>query len=66
MGGTLSGEHGIGLVQKDFMDIAFSPDELSILKMIKNGFDPKGIMNPGKNVSKLVNVNILILSASKV
>ncbi len=48
MGGTLSGEHGIGLVQKDFMDIAFSPDELSILKMIKNGFDPKGIMNPGK------------------
>ncbi|MDG2363826.1 MAG: FAD-linked oxidase C-terminal domain-containing protein [Flavobacteriales bacterium] len=48
MGGTLSGEHGIGLVQKDFMDIAFSPDELSVLKMIKNGFDPKGIMNPGK------------------
>jgi len=48
MGGTLSGEHGIGLVQKDFMDIAFSPEELSVLRMIKNGFDPKGIMNPGK------------------
>jgi len=48
MGGTLSGEHGIGLVQKEFMDIAFSKDELSVLKMIKNGLDPKGILNPGK------------------
>ncbi len=48
MGGTLSGEHGIGLVQKEFMDIAFSPVELSVLKMIKDVFDPKGILNPGK------------------
>lgn len=48
MGGTLSGEHGIGLVQKEYMDIAFSEVELNLLKGIKNTFDPKGILNPGK------------------
>lgn len=48
LGGTLSGEHGIGYVQKDYMDIAFSPAEIQIQKDIKTLFDPKGILNPGK------------------
>jgi glycolate oxidase len=48
MGGTLSGEHGIGLVQKEFMDIAFDSIQLGIMKQIKHVFDPKGILNPGK------------------
>jgi glycolate oxidase len=48
LGGTLSGEHGIGLVQKDYMDIAFNTDQLSIMRAIKTAFDPQGIMNPGK------------------
>lgn len=48
MGGTLSGEHGIGHVQKDYMDIAFSKVQLDLMKSIKKVFDPKGIMNPGK------------------
>lgn len=48
LGGTLSGEHGIGYVQKNYMDIAFSKVELGLLKSIKNVFDPTGIMNPGK------------------
>ncbi|MGB1040547.1 MAG: FAD-binding oxidoreductase [Flavobacteriales bacterium] len=48
LGGTLSGEHGIGYVQKNYMDIAFSEVELNLLKSIKNVFDPTGIMNPGK------------------
>lgn len=48
MGGTISGEHGIGLVQKDYMDIAFSPSQLELMKAIKNVFDPNGILNPGK------------------
>jgi glycolate oxidase len=48
LGGTLSGEHGIGWVQKNYMDIAFSPLQLSIQRSIKQVFDPKGIMNPGK------------------
>ena len=46
--GTLSGEHGIGFVQKNYMDIAFSKSQLSLMKGIKDTFDPNGILNPGK------------------
>jgi len=46
--GTISGEHGIGYVQKDYMDIPFSTTELTLQKDIKRLFDPKGILNPGK------------------
>ena len=48
LGGTLSGEHGIGLVQKEYMDIAFSNTNLELQKGIKNLFDPNGILNPRK------------------
>ncbi|MDB9910422.1 FAD-binding protein, partial [Flavobacteriales bacterium] len=48
LGGTLSGEHGIGLVQKDYMDIVFCEKALNLQKGIKNLFDPYGILNPGK------------------
>lgn len=48
LGGTISGEHGIGLVQKNFMDIAFSTTQLHLMQSIKRVFDPNGIMNPGK------------------
>ncbi|MBF90221.1 MAG: FAD-binding oxidoreductase [Flavobacteriales bacterium] len=48
LGGTLSGEHGIGLVQKEYMDIAFSNTNLELQKGIKNLFDPNGILNPKK------------------
>ena len=46
--GTLSGEHGIGFVQKNYMDIAFSETQLQLMKGIKSIFDPNGILNPGK------------------
>lgn len=46
--GTLSGEHGIGLVQREFMDIAFDSVQLNLMRGIKQVFDPNGIMNPGK------------------
>jgi len=46
--GTLSGEHGIGWVQKNYMNIAFHPKALELQKEIKKLFDPNGIMNPGK------------------
>ncbi len=46
--GTLSGEHGIGYVQKNYMDIAFSPIHLNIMRNIKGVFDPNSILNPGK------------------
>lgn len=48
LGGTLSGEHGIGYVQKDFMDIVFSEVELELMRGIKKLFDPNNILNPGK------------------
>jgi glycolate oxidase len=48
LGGTLSGEHGIGLVQQSYMDIAFPEISLNLMREIKKVFDPKGILNPGK------------------
>ncbi len=46
--GTISGEHGIGYVQKSYMDIPFDPTALELQKGIKRLFDPNGILNPGK------------------
>jgi glycolate oxidase len=48
LGGTISGEHGIGYVQKDYMDIAFSKKAIDLQVGIKNLFDPNSILNPGK------------------
>jgi len=48
LGGTLSGEHGIGLVQKEYMHLKFSEVHLNIMRQIKRVFDPHGILNPGK------------------
>ena len=46
--GTLSGEHGIGYVQKNYMDIAFSKPHLELMESIKRVFDHNNILNPGK------------------
>lgn len=46
--GTISGEHGIGYVQKDFIDIAFGKVAIQLQLKIKAQFDPNGILNPGK------------------
>lgn len=48
LGGTLSGEHGIGLVQKEYMPIVFDSTQLRIMREIKKIFDPKNILNAGK------------------
>lgn len=48
MGGTISGEHGIGLVQKRYLDIAFGNTAMQLMRQIKQVFDPRGILNPGK------------------
>ena len=48
LGGTISGEHGIGLVQKEFMPIKFTETHFALWRGIKNVFDPNGILNPGK------------------
>ena len=48
LGGTLSGEHGIGLVQKDFMPIKYTPMHFQLWRGIKQVFDKNNILNPGK------------------
>jgi glycolate oxidase len=48
LGGTISGEHGIGLVQKGFLDIVFSESQLNLMRGIKRVFDPNNILNAGK------------------
>lgn len=48
LGGRISGEHGIGFVQKPYMDIMFSTLHLDLMRGIKKVFDPNGILNPGK------------------
>ena len=48
LGGTISGEHGIGFVQRQYMDIVFSDKSIEIQKEIKNLFDPNYILNPRK------------------
>lgn len=48
LGGTLSGEHGIGLVQKEYMDIVFDSTQMRLMKEIKKIFDPNNILNAGK------------------
>ncbi|HVX25127.1 MAG TPA: FAD-linked oxidase C-terminal domain-containing protein [Parafilimonas sp.] len=48
LGGTISGEHGVGLIQKDFMNIVLDETNLRLMREIKKVFDPNNILNPGK------------------
>lgn len=48
LGGTISGEHGIGFTQKDFLPIALAESEIKLMREIKRVFDPNNILNPGK------------------
>ena len=48
LGGTLSGEHGIGLSKAPFMGLAFSDAEMELFRSIKRAFDPNNILNPNK------------------
>ncbi len=48
MGGTISGEHGVGIVKAPFMEMEVGPMGVSVMKRLKECFDPNGILNPGK------------------
>jgi glycolate oxidase len=48
LGGVISGEHGIGLEKRRFLKKALSPEAIDLMKSIKQVFDPKGLLNPGK------------------
>ncbi|CAM3541939.1 FAD-binding oxidoreductase [Corallococcus sp. ZKHCc1 1396] len=47
-GGSISAEHGIGLLKKDYLDYTRAPGELDLLRSLKRALDPQGILNPGK------------------
>jgi glycolate oxidase len=48
VGGTLSGEHGIGITKRPYITHALGEAGVKVLKAVKQAFDPKGILNPGK------------------
>lgn len=48
LGGTLSGEHGIGREKREFVALEIPPDTLAMMRAIKRQFDPRGVLNPGK------------------
>ncbi len=48
LGGTLTGEHGIGVLKADYLPLEQSPELIALQKDIKRVFDPKNLLNPGK------------------
>jgi len=47
-GGTITGEHGVGLDKRHYMHLVFGPAEMDVLCSVRNVFDPRGLANPGK------------------
>jgi glycolate oxidase len=48
LGGTISGEHGIGHKRRDYLELVMSPAQIDLMRRIKHAFDPNNILNPGK------------------
>lgn len=48
LGGSVSAEHGIGIHKKAYLELCRSPEEISLMKVLKRSMDPDGILNPGK------------------
>jgi glycolate oxidase len=53
-GGTISGEHGIGIEKLKEMSFVFSENDLDVMRQVKKAFDPEGILNPGKVVPEAI------------
>ena len=48
LGGTLSGEHGVGFEKRAYVGLEIEPGTLALMQKVKQQFDPAGILNPGK------------------
>ena len=48
LGGTISGEHGIGYTKREYLPLALAPEQIALMRRIKTAFDPEGILNPHK------------------
>jgi glycolate oxidase len=48
LGGTISGEHGVGITKAQYIRMEIGTEELALMKRIKAMFDPNGVLNPGK------------------
>jgi glycolate oxidase len=48
LGGSIAGEHGVGLLKKRFMPLSVGEAELTVMRKLKEALDPNGILNPGK------------------
>jgi len=47
-GGTITGEHGVGLDKRKYMGLVFGPDDLALMDAVRRAFDPAGLANPAK------------------
>ncbi|WP_116083538.1 FAD-binding oxidoreductase [Tropicimonas sp. IMCC34011] len=54
LGGTVSAEHGIGVIKRDYLSYSRTPQEIATMNLIKQALDPKGILNPGKSFHEVV------------
>ncbi len=54
LGGTISGEHGVGYAKAPFIDLAVTPPAMELMKTIKRALDPNGILNPGKVLEQVL------------
>ena len=52
-GGTITGEHGVGLDKRDFLPLIFSEDDMNMMLRVRRAFDPAGLCNPGKIIPML-------------
>ena len=48
--GSISAEHGIGVIKKNYLPYSRSPEEIALMRTLKTALDPKGILNPGRIV----------------